>query len=42
MRVPDIPHAATVAEAIASDFYADCDDVPEPSRLGPDPRADWP
>ena len=21
MRVPDIPHAATVAEAIASDFY---------------------
>ena len=23
MCVPDIPHAATVAEAIASDFYAD-------------------
>ena len=21
---------------------ADCDDVSEPSRLGPDPRADWP
>ena len=23
-------------------FTADCDDVSEPSRLGPDPRADWP
>ena len=23
MQVPDIPHAAVVAEAIASDFYAD-------------------
>ena len=23
-------------------LLADCDDVSEPSRLGPDPRADWP
>ena len=23
-------------------FLTDCDDVSEPSRLGPDPRADWP
>ena len=38
MRVPDIPHAATVAEAIASDFYADRLDL---SARDVEPGSTW-
>lgn len=38
MRVPDIPHAATVAEAIANDFYADRLDL---SARGVMPSSTW-